>query len=88
MRYRLLIAVDVFDLLQKLSLSKRRRLLTHFHRIEESPVDLSDYVDRDESGRQLDVSLFEGFAIYYWIDDADRQIKVFQLIPADADPPD
>jgi hypothetical protein len=49
---------------------------------------LSYYVDRDESGRQLDVSLFEGFAINYWIDDADRQIKVFQLIPADADAPD
>jgi hypothetical protein len=63
-------------------------LLTHFHRIEESPVDLSYYVDRDESGRQLDVSLFEGFAINYWIDDADRQIQVFQLIPADADAPD
>ena len=84
MAYRLLIDLEVVSRLQALTASRRRRLLGRFAIIERYPVACSDYVDTDASGRRIDVSLREGFAIYFWIDEADRQVKILQLIAADS----
>jgi hypothetical protein len=30
----------------------------------------------------VDVSVVDGFAIYYWTDEADKQVKILELIVA------
>ena len=84
MTYRLLLDLEVVSQLQALSVGRRRRLLGHFALLERYPSAHSDYVDTDANGRRIDVSVREGFAIYFWIDEADRQVKILQLIAADS----
>jgi hypothetical protein len=83
MPYRLFIAVDVIDLLETLNRPRRRELLAHFRRLQDAPGHYSDYVEADEAGRRVDVAVFRGLAIYYWVDDADRQVKILKLAVAD-----
>jgi hypothetical protein len=47
------------------------------------PYNHSDLLFMDDFGRRLDVSLFEGLAIYYWIDAADHHIKVLEIVAGD-----
>ena len=84
MPYRLLIDLEVVTQLQGLPVRRRRNLMGHFLAIEKYPSAHSDYTDTDAHGRRVDVSVREGFAIYYWIDEADRQVKILQLIAADS----
>jgi hypothetical protein len=83
MRFRLLIAVEVVELLESLNRPRRRELLAHFRRLRDAPGHYGDYIETDELGRRVDVSVFRGYAIYYWVDDADRQVKVLKLAVAD-----
>jgi mRNA-degrading endonuclease RelE of RelBE toxin-antitoxin system len=83
MGYRLLIDREVVDFLQSLGASRRRDLLRHFKEIERFPSAHSDYRDKDAEDRPVDVSIHDGLAIYYWIDEADRQVKILELIVAD-----
>ncbi len=81
---RLLIDLEVVAQLQALPAGRRRNLLSHFREIERYPSAHSDYADTDALGRRVEVSVLDGFAIYYWIDEADRQVKILQLIAADS----
>lgn len=81
---RLLVDLEVVGILQGLTARKRSLLLAHFQRIEAAPDSLSDYHERDAVGRRVEISVFAGFAIHYWIDFADRHVKVLALRPADA----
>jgi hypothetical protein len=83
MQFRLLIDVDVIDFLHSLTSSRRRRLLSHFRKIQSFPGRHSDYIDQDEVGRRLDVSLLDGLAIFYWTDAADRHVKILKVTMAD-----
>lgn len=83
MPYRLLIDLEVVGLLQALPAGRRRNLFSHFLEIQRYPAAHSDYIDTDAQGRRVDVSVADGFAIYYWIDEADQQVKILELIAAD-----
>ena len=61
----------------------RARLLAHLSKLRQFPEGHSDYQERDGIGRRVEISVFAGYAIQYWIDSADRHIKVLALNPAD-----
>lgn len=84
MRFHLLIDLEVIDFMQSMSRSRRVNFFAHFRRIREHPQHHSDYVERDDSGRRVDVSVLDGFAIYYWIDRAEQHVKILKLVAADA----
>ena len=84
MPYRLLIDLEIVTRLQALPAGRRCNLLAHFREIERYPSAHSDYADSDAQGRRVEVSVTDGFAIYYWIDEADLQVKSLQLIAADS----
>jgi len=83
MSYRLLVDVEVIEVLDALSKKSRTRLLDHFHKIRSLPNDFSDYHERDNTGRRVEISVFLGHAIHFWIDHADQHIKILALKPAD-----
>jgi len=83
MSYRLLVDVDVIEALDALPKNARTRLLEHFRKVRASPDDTSDYHERDGIGRRVEISVFGGHAIHYWIDHADQHIKILALKPAD-----
>ena len=75
--------MEAVELLQTLPPARRRNLLHHFRELERYLSAHSDYHDTDALGRRVEVSVADGFAIYYWIDEADRQVKILLLIAAD-----
>lgn len=83
MTYRLLIDLQALELLVRLPRARRRRLIEQLQVIQRHPSVKSDYVDTDDRGRPVNVSIFEGLALYYWIDEADRHVKTLEVIAAD-----
>jgi hypothetical protein len=80
---RLFIAVDVLDFLRTLSQREQRELLKRFRDIAAFPSRFSDFVEHDSSGRRVDVHVFGKFAVKFWDDFADRQVKILDLHFAD-----
>ena len=82
-RYRLLVDWGVVVQLRALPARVQRGVHALFSRLEEAPDLVSEFNVTDEKGRQLDGFIFEDFAFYYWIDFADRHVKVLAFEPAD-----
>ena len=84
MEYRLLVDLEAVAVLDSASRKVRMRLLDHLVQLRSSPQSHSDYQEYDDSGRQLEISVFAGYALHYWIDFADRHVKILAIKPADA----
>ena len=82
-RYRLLIAWQLWPQIQALPPRLRRTLYRNFDRLEEAPDAMSEFQSADQSGRLLDGFILGQLAFYYWIDFADRHVKVVAIGPAD-----
>lgn len=82
MEYRLLVDLEVVAVLDSLSKSKRRLLLEHLAKLLSSPDQYADYQEQDSIGRRIEISVFAGHTICYWIDFADRHVKVLTIKPA------
>jgi hypothetical protein len=83
MEYRLRIDLEVLEVLDGLAKADRRRLLAQFHKIRSFPGNYADYYQHDAVGRRAQISIVAGWAIHYWEDFADRQVKILTLGPAD-----
>jgi hypothetical protein len=81
--YRLLVDLETIHDLNSLPKKTRDRILAHFSRLRDIPDRLSDFHEADSIGRRIEISIFSGFAIHYWIDFADRHIKILAVSPAD-----
>ena len=84
MAYRLLVDLEVIGVLDGLPRKTRALLLEHFHKLRATPDGHADYHEQDRIGRRVEISVTAGFAIHYWIDFADRHVKILALKPADA----
>jgi len=80
MRFRLLIDFEVLELALNLPKRQQAALFRYFASIRESPGHYSDYVEVGPDGRVLQVSLYGDYLIKYWIDDADRHVKILKLV--------
>ncbi|MEO6739202.1 MAG: hypothetical protein ABIP20_03060 [Chthoniobacteraceae bacterium] len=83
MGYRLLVDLEAIAVLDIIPKRVRTRLLDHFVRLRATPDRYSDYHEHDRNGRRVEISVFAGYSIHYWIDFADRHIKVLAIKPAD-----
>lgn len=57
--------------------------MDHFRRIQDFPGHYEDFQESDINGRLLGVSVYQGWAVKYWTDFADRHVKVHYLLQAD-----
>jgi mRNA-degrading endonuclease RelE of RelBE toxin-antitoxin system len=83
MDYRLLISIEVVEFLERLPARNRKALRNIIEAIWKEPVERSDAADYDSTGRRLEVAIMGDFAITYWIDDADRHVKILDIHSAD-----
>lgn len=79
MKYRLLVDLEVIAILDAIPKKERARLLDHFTRLRVEPDQHADHHERDSSGRRIEINIFSGYAIHYWIDFADRHVKILAL---------
>jgi hypothetical protein len=82
MDYRLLVDLEAIALLNTLPKKTRDRLLLQFTRIRDFPSNFSECYAHDAAGRRVEICIVAGWAIHYWIDFADRHVKVLALRPA------
>ncbi len=83
MDYRLLISMEVVEFLERLPTRPRRALRNAIASIGDDPRAMSDAEDFDDTGRQLQIAIVGDFALTYWIDDADRHVKILDIHGAD-----
>jgi hypothetical protein len=80
---RLLIAIEVLDFLRGLRRREQEDLLKRFRDIAAFPSNYWDFTEHDSVGRRVGVHIFGRFAIKFWDDFADRQVKIVDLHFAD-----
>ena len=83
MKYRLLLDIEVVEFIAALPRREQVRLRRRLGEIQKSPARFADFQEPDGTGRQLDVHVHSGFALYYWEDFADRHVKVLRIRRAD-----
>ncbi|MFZ9936405.1 MAG: type II toxin-antitoxin system RelE family toxin [Luteolibacter sp.] len=83
MQYRLLISIEVVEFLERLPSKTRKALRNAIAAIGVEPIAMSDASDFDDIGRQLQIAIIGDFALTYWIDDADRHVKILDVHAAD-----
>lgn len=83
MHYRLLISIEVVEFLERLPSKTRQALRNAIAAIGDDPLAMADASDFDDTGRQLQIAIIGDFALTYWIDDADRHVKILDIHSAD-----
>jgi hypothetical protein len=81
--FALLIDYVVIEFIGKLSRKEQAAIWSRMRLIRDHPYNNSDYSERDPIGRQIHINVSSKYALKYWIDEADRQIKVLDIIPSD-----
>ena len=82
MKWRLLVA-SALEFVEKLPTWVQMQIRIRFQEMELHPELHSEYVEYDEKGRLLDACVCEGYAIIFWQDVPDRQVKVLRVEPSD-----
>ena len=84
MKWRLLVALRALEFVESLPVRVRKQIRVRFQEIEEHPELWSEFVEYDEKGRLLDGCVCAGYAIIFWQDVPDRQVKVLSVESADS----
>jgi hypothetical protein len=79
----LLVDAEVIRALEALPDRVRRQLWLRMEAIGATPHRFADYPERTPQGRDVDVHLCGQFAIVFWDDFADRDVKILALRSAD-----
>ena len=83
MAYRLLISIEVVEFIERLPLRTRRALRNVIAATGRVPLEMSDAEDYDGTGRLLQIAIVGDYALTYWVDDADRHVKIPDVHAAD-----
>ncbi len=81
--YRLLVDWEVIEQLNRLPIRVRQALRSDILQLREFPDAMSEFEEKDDTGRTLNGIIRSGIAILYWIDFADRHVKVLAMKRAD-----
>jgi len=81
--WELLVVYEAFELIAGLSRSEQVSVRRCFEQIREHPHNHSDYSESDSAGRPVEIHICGRLALKYWIDEADRQVKILDIHPAD-----
>ena len=83
MKRRLLLDAEVVEFLEQVEGHTCTAIWKRLREIAHTPERFADYYDRDETGRELPVHIFQDYAITYWDDFADRHLKILEIVSAD-----
>ena len=83
MDYRLLISIEVLEFVERLPSRVGQRIRAAIKAIGANPLGYSDAVEYDEIGRRLEIAIIGDYALMYWVDDADRHVKILDIHAAD-----
>ena len=81
--FRLMIDFDVAIMIEGLPRRLRQAIRMRLIEIRDSPANRTDCTEQDAAGRAVAINICGAFAIKFWVDHADRQIKILDIHPSD-----
>ena len=83
MNYRLLVSFDVIEFLETLKKADQRTLRDRFLEISDFHANYSDFKEEDANNRPVDIHIAGKYAIKFWEDAADMDLKILDVHLAD-----
>jgi hypothetical protein len=83
--FKLLIDFSVLEYVLSLQRREQLAIRQRILRIRDYPANHADYEEIDDEGRTLLVHVFGHRAIRYRVDDADRHVKILEILPSDGE---
>ena len=77
------ISTDVLEFVERLPRRIGQHLRLTIKAIGRDPYGHSDAVSHDELARRLEIAMVGDYALMFWIDEADRHVKVIDIHAAD-----
>lgn len=87
MNYRLFLLDEAVEFLLGLSSADRRFLRAKLEAIRDFPTHHAEYYRRDATGRRIDGCVAGKFAIEFWEDTANMDLKIISITWADGRSP-
>ena len=81
--YTLFISINVVEFVERLPRRLRLGIRNGIKDIQEDPLGVSDAADYDSTGRMVHIYVVGDYALTYWVDDADRHVKILDIHSAD-----
>ena len=82
--FRLLVDFEALEFIWGLPSSVARRIRRKLEEILNDPSRHCEYIEIDRDGRQCGGYIWDKYAFTYWVDHADRHIKVLKVRLADS----
>jgi mRNA-degrading endonuclease RelE of RelBE toxin-antitoxin system len=77
--YRVFLAKEVVAQLRVCKRTQQQQITRFFEEIADNPCRTGDFLEQDEVGRDIQVTVIGRFAIYYWSDHAVKEVKVIDM---------
>jgi hypothetical protein len=77
--FKLAVVFEVLEFIQQLSPSDRQAINRTLIELRESPEDGKHILEREPGGREIFVHLSGKFALKFWIDVWEREVKVIAM---------
>lgn len=81
--FQLLISLEVVKTIENLKRSTRLAIRDKIREIGRDPMGCSDANEFDAKGRIIEITIVDEYALSYWVDSADQQIKILDISLAD-----
>jgi hypothetical protein len=81
--YDLYIRHEVYLRIGAVRSRARAQILSFLESLTTDPFQKGDYEDRTPEGRDVQVKVIGGYALFYWADHAVRELKVVDFVQAD-----
>ena len=78
--YRAVYSESAAEFILTLPKRRQRKLVDTCTRLARHPLITSDYVVKDESGREIEHLMVDGFVIAYWVD---APVKLVMIVEVD-----
>lgn len=77
--YSVFLHLEVTDSLQALKRSEREQILLFIRSLARDPFQSGDFQQSDESGRVNEAKLVGRFAVFFYTDNADAEVRIVQI---------
>ena len=74
---------EIYHTLRAVRESNREQILRFLELLADDPFRKGDYAERDSTGRQFQIKVIGKFALYYWPDHAEKEVRIIDLVDAD-----
>lgn len=81
--YRVFVRMEASEALRSIRGIQRASLAAFIESLSTEPDTKGDYSERDETGRDLEIKVVGSFAITFWPDHAEKEVKVVDVRRAD-----